>query len=475
MAIDAHWLTDASDFGMLDGHTFLTAGSAGTVGYDPITQDYTVGLEDSDDTQTVVLWKRCQGDVNVHARVDAYDAAPGASWGLIMRAGLEHDAPEVCLVRDSDGAQLRVRRDAGAAHETVHHRGGDEDVLQLERHGARFTMRVARGGETFDTPASVEVRLDGPVYVGLFVSARARTHVSFGNVRVVVPADASHSNQTNPLGSHLEVWGAATGTSQIIYSSSTPFEAPNWTPDGRALIYNSQGHLYHFDLATGTPTVIDTGFAVRSNNDHVLSFDGTMLGISDHTEEGHSIVYVVPVEGGTPRRVTALGPSYLHGWSPDGRYLVYTGARDDEYDIYRIGVEGGDETRLTTAIGLDDGSEYTPDGRYIFFNSVRSGTMQLWRMGADGSDQKQMTDDEFNNWFPHVSPDGKEIVFISYLSDVAPSAHPPYKQVYLRRMSVEGGRARVVAYLYGGQGTINVPSWSPDGTHFAFVSNTRMD
>jgi Tol biopolymer transport system component len=204
----------------------------------------------------------------------------------------------------------------------------------------------------------------------------------------------------------------------------------------------------------------------------VLSFDGTMLAISDQSE-GQSAVYTVPVGGGQPKRITPLTPSYLHGWSPDGRWLVYTGGRDGEFDIFRIAADGsGSEINLTKTKGLDDGPEYTPDGRYIYFNSVRSGTMQIWRMKPDGADPEQVTNDDLNNWFPHVSPDGRSLVFITFPKEVNPSDHPYYKHVYLRTMPIGGGTPRVVAYVYGGQGTINVPSWSPDGKMVAFVSNT---
>jgi Tol biopolymer transport system component len=165
----------------------------------------------------------------------------------------------------------------------------------------------------------------------------------------------------------------------------------------------------------------------------------------------------------------------MHGWSPDGKYIVFCGDRNNEYDVYRVPSAGGAEERLTTAPGLDDGPEYSPDGKYIYFNSVRSGLMQVWRMKADGSEQTQLTNDDYNNWFPHVSPDGKWIEYITFFkSEVKPGDHPFYKHVYLRVMPVDGGPSKVVAYLYGGQGTINTPSWSPDSKHLAFISNSSL-
>jgi Tol biopolymer transport system component len=253
-------------------------------------------------------------------------------------------------------------------------------------------------------------------------------------------------------------------------------QAPNWTADGKALIYNSRGRLYRFDLASGKAVVLNTDFATSNNNDHVLTFDGKMIGISHHSKEDQnkSIIYVLPVYGGKPRRVTSKGPSYLHGWSPDGKFLIYTGERNGEFDVYKIPAAGGEETRLTDAKGLDDGSEYTPDGKYIYFNSNRTGNMQIWRMKPDGSNQQQVTDDQYNNWFPHVSPDGKWVIFLSFPKEVDSGDHPFYKKVYLRLMPFGGGKPKVIAYLYGGQGTINVPSWSPDSKKVAFVSNTDM-
>jgi len=214
----------------------------------------------------------------------------------------------------------------------------------------------------------------------------------------------------------------------------------------------------------------------------VLSFDGKMLGISAHSADdgGRSVVFKLPATGGTPVRITKNSPSYFHSWSPDGKTMVFTGGRKekpdgpDKYDIYKISADGGEEIRLTSTPGLSDGPEFSPDGKYIYFNSTRSGLMQLYRMKPDGSDQEQLTNDEFNNWFPHPSPDGKWLAFISFGQDVKASDHPYYKHVYLRLMPIDGGKPRVIAYVYGGQGTINVPSWSPNSTKIAFVSNSQM-
>jgi Tol biopolymer transport system component len=215
--------------------------------------------------------------------------------------------------------------------------------------------------------------------------------------------------------------------------------------------------------------VIDTGFADRCNNDHGISPDGKMLAISDSSQDDHrSRVYILPITGGTPKRLTAKSPSYWHGWSPDGQALAFTGERDGNFDIYSVPVTGGEETRLTTAKGLDDGPDYSPDGNYIYFNSERTGTMQIWRMKPDGSAQEQITSDEFNNWFPHISPDGKWMVFLSFEKGV--TGHPPNKDVMLRIMPLNDKKIKVLAKLFGGQGTINVPSWSTDSRRLAFVS-----
>lgn len=270
----------------------------------------------------------------------------------------------------------------------------------------------------------------------------------------------------------LEIYDTETGTHSVIKEFPYLIEAPNWSKDGKFLTYNSNGKIFKFDLNTKESTEIPTDYVTNCNNDHVLSPDGKSIAVSHGTkEDGKSRVYTVPLSGGVPRLITPLAPSYLHGWSPDGKTLAYCAERNGEFDIYTVPVEGGVETRLTDAPGLNDGPEYDGTGEYIWFNSVRSGLMQAWRMKADGSEQTQMTFDEnWNTWFPHISPDGTKVVMLAYKKgDVAPGEHVPHKYVELRLMNADGSDLKTVVELFGGQGTINVNSWSPDSQKFAYV------
>lgn len=279
-------------------------------------------------------------------------------------------------------------------------------------------------------------------------------------------------NRDNDI-SILEVYDTETKERKALAEFDHLIEAPNWTKDGRFLIFNSRGRIWRYEIATGACTQIDTGFAGRCNNDHVLAPDGSGIAISHGTKEDRqSRVYTVPFSGGTPRLITPLAPSYLHGWSPDGSTLAYCACRDGEFDIYTIPVEGGEETRLTLAPGLNDGPEYDSTGEYIWFNSVRTGLMQAWRMKADGSEQTQMTfDEDWNTWFPHISPDRSTVAMICYKKgDLLPHEHLPHKNVEIRTMNADGSNVQTIARLFGGQGTINVNSWSPDSKRFAFVS-----
>jgi Tol biopolymer transport system component len=270
----------------------------------------------------------------------------------------------------------------------------------------------------------------------------------------------------------LETVDVHTGEREVLKEFDYVIEAPNWTRDGKTLVYNSRGHMYTYELLSGEIKEIDSGFAIDCNNDHVLSPDNGQLAVSHFTnEDATSRIYILPLAGGEPVLVTEKGPSYLHGWSPDGKHLAYCAQRGGQYDIYTISVDGGAETQLTNLPGLDDGPEYSPDGKHIWFNSTRTGLMQVWRMEADGSNPTHIVNEDANCWFPHVSPDGKWVVYIAYgKDDVKAGDHPANKNVELRLIPSEGGESKTILKLFGGQGTINVNSWSPDSRRIAFVT-----
>jgi Tol biopolymer transport system component len=259
---------------------------------------------------------------------------------------------------------------------------------------------------------------------------------------------------------------------RVVFTSDRLFEAPNWSPDGKYLLLNSEGKLWKIAVEGGEPQPVELGRVNGINNDHGISFDGTQIVVSARQ------MYVLPSAGGEPKQITEKTPSYFHGWAPDGKSVVYCAERDGNFDIYRIPITGGAEERLTVDPAYDDGPEYTPDGKWIYWNSDRSGSWDIWRMPATGAgphDQaaERVTSDEMEDWFPHISPDGKWIVFLSFPKGT--KGHPPNQNVVLRMMPAPGDRLakpeiREVVHLFGGQGTLNVHSWSPDSGRFAYVS-----
>jgi TolB protein len=280
-----------------------------------------------------------------------------------------------------------------------------------------------------------------------------------------------------PTRSHVTIIHRDGSGKQVVYSTDRLFEAPNWSHDGRLLILNSQGQLWRLPAGGGEPEVIPTAPIKGVNNDHGLSPDGKRIAISAGN------IFVLPFEGGTPRRVTDQEPSYFHGWSPNGAMLAYCANRGGNFDLYAVPEAGGTERRLTVHPGYDDGPDYSPDGKWIYFNSDRSGSWDIWRIPARGAgpdDEKaeRITSDDLEDWFPHPSPDGKWIVFLSFSKGT--KGHPPNQDVTIRIMPAPGRRAgkpviREVVKLFGGQGTLNVNSWSPDSRSFAYVSYSPLD
>ncbi len=480
--------TSQKPLGAFEHHR--SSGGAAAV-YDPAEQTYTLSTEGAaaiaSQRSLPLAWSQIRGDFIVQATVRWAGVGSGARGkvGIVARQTLGAEAPYAAgCVEASPRTTLEYRRGDGAAVEQVDVSSFHPTEIQLARSGNRFTFSSAVFGEGYKS-VSVELDLDPQSYVGLFLGpAEGGTaqKALFTNVRVIIPAPADFRPYRDYLGSHLEVMDVSTGWRKILHSEPGSIQAPNWTRDDKLIYNSSSGVMYTYDLATGGIAELDTGSRRQNNNDHVLSFDGKMLALSNYAgEPRRSVAFILPVEGsGDPVQITSpdRGHTYLHGWSPDGKKLVFTGGRNGETGDYRnlwsVDIDTKVETALTPPGTLDDGPEYTPDGQYIYFNSVRTGTMQIWRMHPDGSDPEQVTFDEYNNWFPHVSPDGEWIVYIAFPKGIDPWSHPFYQQCYIRSMPASGGAPKTIGYLYGGQGSMNTPNWSPDSRRIAFVSNSKL-
>jgi Tol biopolymer transport system component len=424
------------------------------------------------------VWKRVSGDAALTADV-AFRGAGTESHRkacLMIRQSLDADSAYVDIALHGDGlTSLQFRESKGAATHEVQSNILAPTRLQIEKRGKYALMFLAGAGERpAFSGAATPIALDAPFYIGIGICSHNKDvteEAVFSKLELSSPLPAPAGRSV--LYSTLETQTLASTDRRVVRTTPGRLEAPNWLKDGRSLIFNANGRIHQIPVTGGEPRVIDTGFATRCNNDHGISPDGTLLAISDQSQgQRRSLIYTLPIFGGTPRQITPVGPSYWHGWSRDGKTLAFCGERGGEFDIYTIPAEGGTEKRLTMAKGLDDGPEYSPDGKFIYFNSVRTGTMQIWRMKPDGTQQEQVTSDAFNNWFPHLSPDGRFVVFLSYGPEVV--GHPENKDVTLRRMNLENRRIDILARLFGGQGTINVPCWSPDGRRIAFVSYQQI-
>jgi Tol biopolymer transport system component len=275
----------------------------------------------------------------------------------------------------------------------------------------------------------------------------------------------------------IRVWDRTTGTVRTVYESRDRlYEAPNWTPRDQLLV-NGDGLLWTLPAdGSAPPQPLSAERLPDVNNDHVLSPDSTTVFAS--ANDWH--IWKVPLAGGIARRVTPDDGAmhFLHGVSPDGRRLGYvrlTPEGDNWWasaTIHTIGVDGRDDVAVTTEPGPADGCEWTSDGAWVVFNteqfSDEAGHAQLARVRPDGTGLEQLTFDGRVNWFPHIAPTGDVAVYLSYPPGT--TGHPADRPVELRLVSVDAWQnpATLVA-TDGGQGTINVPSWAPDGSAFAFV------
>ena len=466
----------SSPIGIFEGQSDVgSVTPPGTATYDSATETYTLTSAGANLWGTTdafhFLSKKMSGDVTMTADID-FPESPGEHNPhrkaiLILRQSL--DAGSVYADAALHGVGLtamQYRLADGGITEGLELNGTAPARLRIEKRGDTITMYVGAvpGGPLHPVGASTQVHFAEPFYIGLGVCSHdpSKTEkVVFSHVTLETPV----------LYSTLNTIGDDADFRRVVIVTSTRgrFEAPNWTRDGKTLIFNQDGKIMTVPADGGTPQPLNIGDATRCNGSHGLSPDGKLLAIScSMPDKPGSRVYIVPVNGGAPRLVTEHPDSYWHSWSADGKTIIFTRPDHGSGNIFAISVDGGEEHALTKGTGISDDPDCSPDGKYIYFNSDRGGTMQIWRMRSDGSAAKQITNDDFVNWTPHVSPDGRSVVFLSYPPGT--TGHPVNRDIELRILSLSDRKVRTLVALVGGSGTINVPSWAPDSQHFAFVS-----
>ena len=405
---------------------------------------------------------------------------------LMVRQSLDANSAYADVAVHGDGlTSLQFRPTTAAATQEIRSELKGPIRLRIERRGNTFTLFAGAPGETLQPTAPATIALQDPVQIGLAVGSHDANILEtavFSNVKVEPLAPLAAQIAPTRYGSKISVYDLRDRSVHVLYETSATFEAPNWSLDGKYLLSNSAGRLFRIPISapeSATPIPLPLDPALRCNNDHGFSPDGKQIAFSASSPTSRqSQVYVANADGSAARMVVSAAPSYFHGWSPDGKYLSVVAQRNGNFDIFRVPAAGGPEQRLTVSPGYDDGSDYSPDGKWIYLNSDRSGSWDIWRIPAEGAGPndaaaQQVTSDEWEDWFPHPSPDGKQLLFLSFPKGTA--GHNGKLDVLLRMSPLPTETPKAAApetllKFFGGQGTINVNSWSPDSTRFAFVS-----
>jgi TolB protein len=468
--------------GQGDLGTILHAGSSH---YDASKDSYTVsgsganlwfGIDDFH-----YVWKKMSGDVALSADIDFIGTQGNAHRKavLMIRQSLDPHSIYVDVARHGDGlTSLQYRDGYGEDTHEIETYGKGPHRVRIEKRGDHVYVSILdASGMMVPSGAAMQVGITGEFYVGLGVCSHDETVTEtavFSNVKIE-PLPARMGKPV--LYSTLESVLVASTDRRVRYIAPVHFANPDWSPDGKALMFDQDGTLQRFMLDDGihpidstvprstSSTLIPTAPEVRINGNHGISPDGSLVAIGSVGSAGKAQVYVVPVAGGTPRQVTTRGPSLFDDWSPDGKDIAFSAQHDDSFDAYSIPVTGGRETRLAARC---EAANFAPDGHWIYFQSDRTGRMQIWRMHPDGSAQEQLLVSDTSDWFPHVSPDGKMIAFLAYKAGI--QGDPANQDVEIRVLSLSDRKVRTLAKLLGGQGTMNDPSWSPDSTMLAFTS-----
>jgi TolB protein len=478
----------AQSLGIFEGQSDVgSVNPPGSAQYSLATGVYTITSSGANLWSTTdgfhFLWKKASGDIALTADID-FPVKTGAHSAhrkaiLIFRQSLDADSAYADAAQHGSGLTgLQFRMAKGDTTQSIELDIDAPSRVRLEKRGDTFTMFLSRHGEPLHpSGSSIRLHLDEPFYAGIGLSAhdaKAVETATFSHLEYeqLAPPAASSALTLYSTVQAIAI-DPSSRRSTMVYTAPARAQAPNWSRDGSSLVFNEDGRLYSVPVdGKGAPQPIDTGSATDCSGSHGFSPDGKWLAISCALPgmTGRHLA-IIPAGGGTPR-LLATNVSYFHSWSPDGKTILFTRGDHGSNNIYAISADGGPETALTTGTGISDDPDFSADGESIYFNTDRWGGMQIARMKPDGSQVEQITFDSFKNWTPHPSPDGKSIVFISYNPDV--TTHASDQDITLRILSTADNKIRVLTNLVGGNGSMNVPNWSPDSKRLAFVSYEKL-
>jgi TolB protein len=474
----------SSKLGIFDGQSDVGAVTpAGKLAYDPATRVYTSSSAGANLWSTTdafhFVWKKVKGDLSLTADIDFPNKSgnpnPHRKALLMFRQTLDADGIYADAAQHGAGlTALQYRRTRGETTQDIELNIDAPKRLRIEKVGDTFTMFLSSNGDALhQSGSSIKLHLEEPFYVGIGVCSHDKNvqeTATFANVELK-PLTAPKEPAQMAFYSTLQIASIdpENRRTEVVRTIRGRMEAPNWSRDGKSLIFDQDGSIWRVPVAGGEAVMLDTGNAIKCNGSHGLSPDGSELAITCVTPgKPEARIYIIPAHGGPPRLLTQNPNSYFHSWSPDGKTILFARPSNGAINIVAVSIETGEEKELTTGTGISDDPDYSADGQFVYFNSNRSGSIQIWRMKPDGSGAEQVTSDDRNNWTPHPSPDGKSISILSYAHDV--TTHASNKDIELRILSTKDPSIRTIVDLIGGSGTINVPSWSPDSQHFAFVS-----
>lgn len=473
----------ATDLGLFEAQSDVgSVTPPGKLVYDAATHMYTIDSAGANlwvaEDDFHFVWKKVTGDVALTADINFPLTPPGASQHrkalLMFRQSLDSDAMYADAALHGDGeTALQYRGSKGATTQDIEFNSGPPKTLRLEKRGDAITLFLSQHGEPLhQAGASIKLHFEGSIYVGLGVCSHNKDSVeraTFANVELKpLPPLSATANLTQYSSLQTISIDPNARVAKVVLAERGRIEAPNWSRDGKSLIFTRDGKLWTIPVEGGEAKAIEIGDISGCTGSHGLSPDGKLLAMTcmKGPQPGPRI-YVVPSSGGMPRMITDNPNSWFHSWSPDGKTIAFTRPNQSSLNVFVISAEGGPETALTTGAGVSDDPDYSPDGKYIYFNSDRWGAMEIWRMLPDGTKPEQVTFDGLHSWTPHPSPDGESMVILSYGKGV--TGHPANKDVTLRIVNVKDGKIRDLVRVVGGNGTDNVPNWAPDGKHLAFV------